>query len=31
MKPVKSGGDLSVGSMLQHEETMTESSMVKRM
>ena len=29
-KPTKSGDDLSVGSMVPHEETVTESSMVKR-
>ena len=29
-KPTKSGDDLSVGSMVQHEETVTESFVVKR-
>ena len=29
-KSTKSGDDLSVGSMVQHEETVTESSVVKR-
>ena len=29
-KPTKSGDDFSVGSMIQHEETVTESSVVKR-
>ena len=29
-KPTKSGDDPSVGSMVPHEETVTESSMVKR-
>ena len=29
-KPTKSGDDFSVGSMIRHEETVTESSVVKR-